>query len=238
MFFNKKTNPYNLLVNGWKIEVSYKPIQHLYLRISARDFKIRISAPERASRKDIQRFIHQKSGWIEKKLNALKSRKSELPLHYTNGEKVPLWGQNLILQVNADCKKDRAYQYINLLRLDLRAVSDSTKRQKVVEAFYRTELKRRIPKLIGKWEQRMGVKVADFGVKKMKTRWGTCNINDRRIWLNLHLAKFKPEVLELVVVHEMVHLLERHHNKKFYAFMDRFMPDWKERSKELDGRVC
>lgn len=84
----------------------------------------------------------------------------------------------------------------------------------------------------------MGVEVSEFGIKKMKTRWGTCNIRDRRIWLNLHLAKEKPEVIEMVVVHEMVHLLERLHNKRFYDFMDQFLPNWKERSKELDGRVC
>ena len=84
----------------------------------------------------------------------------------------------------------------------------------------------------------MGVKVAEFGVKKMKTRWGTCNIRDHRIWLNLKLAEFDKRALEMVVVHEMVHLLERNHNKRFYAYMDQFLPEWKTASKLLDGRVC
>ena len=84
----------------------------------------------------------------------------------------------------------------------------------------------------------MKVKVSEFGVKKMKTRWGTCNVRTHRIWLNLKLAEFDPKALEMVVVHEMVHLLERGHNKRFYGFMDRFMPEWKVASKLLDGMVC
>ena len=73
----------------------------------------------------------------------------------------------------------------------------------------------------------MGVKVAEFGVKKMKTRWGTCSLKARRIWINLELVKRPIKCLEFIVVHEMVHLLERNHNKRFYALMDKFMPDWK-----------
>ena len=82
----------------------------------------------------------------------------------------------------------------------------------------------------------MGVNVWDFGVKQMKTRWGTCNIRDHRIWLNLELAKKRPELLEYVVIHEMVHLLERLHNKRFYAHMSHFLPHWKELKNELNGR--
>ena len=81
----------------------------------------------------------------------------------------------------------------------------------------------------------MNVVVSEFGVKKMKTRWGTCNIRDRRIWLNLELAKKDPKCLEFIVVHEMVHLLEKHHTKRFYQLMDKFLPDWREREKLLNG---
>lgn len=83
----------------------------------------------------------------------------------------------------------------------------------------------------------MGVSVHEFGVKQMKTRWGSCNIRAKRIWLNLELAKKSPACLESVVVHEMVHLLERLHNDRFYALMDGFYPQWREAEKELQGRV-
>ena len=90
--------------------------------------------------------------------------------------------------------------------------------------------------MIENWEPQMGVAVAEFGVKKMKTRWGTCNIRARRIWLNLELAKKRPELLEYVVIHEMVHLLERLHSKRFYGFMSKFLPEWKSLKDELNGK--
>jgi len=110
----------------------------------------------------------------------------------------------------------------------------------VLTEWYRAELKREIPKLIEKWQRIMKVDVRDFGVKRMKTRWGTCNIRAKRIWLSLELAKKDPKCLEYVVVHEMVHLLERLHNKRFYRLMDQFLPDWRERDLLLKGekRTC
>ncbi len=100
-------------------------------------------------------------------------------------------------------------------------------KRKILDEFYRAELKKIIPKFIQKYEQKMRVKVEEFGVKKMKTRWGTCNAKARRIWLNLELAKKPIQCLEFIITHEMVHLLERNHSKKFYELMDKFMSDWK-----------
>ena len=87
--------------------------------------------------------------------------------------------------------------------------------------------------LIEKWETKMNVLVNEFGVKKMKTRWGTCNLKAKRIWLNLELAKKPAQCLEFIVVHEMVHLLERNHNDRFISLLDKFMPEWKFYKDEL-----
>ena len=100
-------------------------------------------------------------------------------------------------------------------------------RERVLLEWYRRELKRHIPALIAKWEPVIGEPVAEWGVKRMKTKWGSCNPEQRRIWLNLELAKKPPECLEYVLVHEMVHLLERHHNNAFRAYMDKFLPQWR-----------
>jgi predicted metal-dependent hydrolase len=100
--------------------------------------------------------------------------------------------------------------------------------------WYRQRLKALIPPLIAKWEAILGVTVAEWGVKQMKTKWGTCNIQARRIWLNLELIK-KPELcLEYVVVHEMMHLLERKHNDHFAALLDQAMPQWRLHREELN----
>ena len=103
--------------------------------------------------------------------------------------------------------------------------------------WYRRELKALIPPLIKKWEPQIGVKVKSWGVKLMKTKWGSCNIAAKRIWLNLELAKKNPTCPEYIVVHEMVHLLERLHNEKFVAYMDKFLPNWRSTKAELNGLV-
>ena len=110
--------------------------------------------------------------------------------------------------------------------LHVRANASQDYKQAVVDEWLRYELKKALPPLIEKWQPIMGVEVKKFFVQKMKTRWGTCNVKARRIWLSLELAKKPLGFLESTVVHEMVHLLERGHNKKFYGLMDQFMPEW------------
>jgi predicted metal-dependent hydrolase len=102
-----------------------------------------------------------------------------------------------------------------------------------LSAWYRAHLKEQLPALIARWEAVVGVQVHDWGVKQMKTRWGTCSIRARRIWLNLELIKHPPVCLEYVVVHELVHLHERLHNARFWGLMDRFMPDWRPAQQAL-----
>ncbi|MCD6201832.1 MAG: M48 family metallopeptidase, partial [Bacteroidales bacterium] len=120
------------------------------------------------------------------------------------------------------------------IELHVRPGTSTEKRQEVLDDWYRKELKKVIPGMIRKWEKKMGVTVNEFGVKKMRTRWGTCNPEAKRIWLNLELAKKPPECLEYIVVHEMVHLLERSHNERFIKYMNEFMPKWKFFRDELN----
>jgi predicted metal-dependent hydrolase len=100
--------------------------------------------------------------------------------------------------------------------------------------WYRQELKKLIPEIIEKWEKKIGVSVAEWQVKQMKTKWGTCNIEKKRIWINLELAKKPIHCLEYIIVHEMIHLLERHHNDRFMALMDKYIPQWKFYKEELN----
>lgn len=107
-------------------------------------------------------------------------------------------------------------------------------RTKVLEEWYRKQLKDIIPPYISKWEMLIGVEINEFGIKNMKTRWGSCNIRAKRIWLNLGLAKKPIHLIELIIVHELVHLLERNHNAKFKSYMDRFIPEWRKYKDELN----
>ena len=92
--------------------------------------------------------------------------------------------------------------------------------------WYRSQLRSQLPALLAKWEPKVGVTVDDLRIKRMKTRWGSCNIAAKRVWLNLELAKKPAACLEYIVVHEMVHLIERAHNNRFRELLDRLMPHW------------
>src|SRR5258708_6020499 len=121
----------------------------------------------------------------------------------------------------------------NIKNLHL-AVYPPAGRVRILTSWYRRQLKAEIAPLITKWEPLIGVQVAEWGVKKMKTKWGTCTIEARRIWLNLELIKKPVHCLEYVVVHEMVHLLERHHNERFVTYMNGFLPQWQYYREELN----
>jgi predicted metal-dependent hydrolase len=123
------------------------------------------------------------------------------------------------------------------IELHINPRSNATRRERALVNWYRVYLKKTIPPLIKKWEKIIGVEVAEWGVKRMRTRWGSCNPNARRIWLNLELAKKSPECLEYVVVHEMVHLLEHSHNRRFKELLSQFLPRWRSIRKELKQMV-
>lgn len=105
-----------------------------------------------------------------------------------------------------------------------------------LQPHHREQLRLLIPPLIAKWAPRLGVQVAEWGIRAMKTRWGSCNVRARRIWLNLELIRHRPECLEYVVVHELAHLLEKGHNARFYAVLDAHLPRWREHRAELNGK--
>ena len=108
------------------------------------------------------------------------------------------------------------------------------RREQVLHDFYRAELKRLVPELLEKWQPRLGVEARAWGIKRMKTKWGTCNIDARRIWLNLELAKKPVQCLEYILVHELAHLHERHHNERFTALLDENLPHWRLLREELN----
>jgi predicted metal-dependent hydrolase len=120
------------------------------------------------------------------------------------------------------------------LELHTRRESDAKARERVLQRWYRQRLRELIPPLLSKWEAILGIRASAWGIKRMKTRWGTCNVAAGRIWLNLELAKKPPSCLEYILVHEIVHLVERHHTDRFRQYMDQFMPQWRMQREELN----
>lgn len=238
MAFKKTLSKKEIQVEGQTILIHRKNVKNLNLRVYPIEQKVRISIPRRLPERAAIRFIQEKLPWIRKQLNKKKTTSQKPVFRFQSGEKHPVWGKMALLQV-LELNQVPAVRFSEddlVLKLIVRPDATESKRAAVLKEWYRSELKKEIPKLIQKWEPVMNVSVQEFGVKQMKTRWGTCNIRDKRIWLNLELAKKRPELLEYVVIHEMVHLLERLHNKRFYQFMSAFLPNWKSLKNELNGK--
>ena len=223
------------MVEDLSYQVERKKIKNIYIRVLPPDGRIKVTAPRQVSDRMIEEFVGSRREWI---MDARKKLLSQ-PLHkvytYECGEKHLLWGQEYSLEIVYTKGKPHASVQEDVLLLEVPADGDVVLRQKLVEDLYRRQLKARVPLLMEKYAGIVGKYPDSWGVKNMKTRWGTCNVTDKRIWLNLQLAKFSQECLEYVIVHELVHLYEKGHNVVFYGYMDRFYPGWREIRKKLKG---
>lgn len=215
-------------IDGVAVELIRKKIKNLRLTVLPPDGKVRVSAPLFVSQGDIQTFVSDNVSWIEAQKRALESRPIAVMPQYISGESHPLWGQQKRLTIlEGNCSEGVMCSGSNLT-LYVRSASSTAKREKVLDGYYRRELQRVIPPLMEKYQASMNVEVDQWRIKKMKTRWGSCNISARRIWLNLALVKFPQECLEYVIVHELAHLFERYHNRRFWRLVEKHFPSWKE----------
>jgi len=222
------------------VQVVRKNIKNLNLSITPPDGRVRVSVPLHVTDEALREVILNKLSWINKHQTKYQARPRPAQLEAVSGERHYLWGEPYRLIVIERWGKHEVVITGNAeLRLYVKPNTTRANREKVLSAFYRVEMKKRLPDLIAKWEAIIGVQVSEWGIKKMKTRWGSCNVEARRIWLNLELAKRSPKCLEYIVVHEMVHLLERNHNKRYYKYMDQFIPGWRTTRELLkhDSRV-
>lgn len=210
------------------VEVVLKDIKNVHLSVYPPSGRVRISAPSRMSLDTIRVFAISKLAWIKQQQEKFRDQERETPREYLNRESHYVWGKRYLLK-SIEC--DEAPASVELkhstMVLRLRPGTAESKKQAVVEEWYREQLKNAVPPLIAKWEPIMGVKVDRFFVQRMKTRWGSCNARTHRIRLNTDLAKKPRECLEYIVVHEMAHLLEPTHNARFVNLMDRLMPQWR-----------
>lgn len=237
MFRKKRSTTYTIEIEGVEIEVTRKPIKNLYVRVKRRNGIVKVSCPTRISERHLIRFIVSRISWIKDQKEKASRINLKPRLDYVSGEKHLFLGREYVLEVKKGVSKSGVFLKGDSLVMGIRGKDTLDKRVRLLEDWYRSRLKEMIQNLIHHYEPIMDVTVQEFGVKKMKTRWGTCNIKDQRIWLNLELAKKSFDCLEMVVVHEMVHLLERLHNKRFYSLMDKFMPEWSKANTKLNSFV-
>lgn len=221
-------------LNGIPVDVVLKDIKNIHLSVYPPAGRVKISAPLRMNLDTIRLYAVSKLAWIKQQQRKLQEQQRETPREYIDRESHYVWGKRYLLQViEADAPPNIELAH-SWLRLSVRPGTGTAKRQAIMEEWYREQVKQAVPPLIAKWEPLMGVKVAQFFVQHMKTKWGSCNHAAGNIRLNTDLAKKPHFHLEYVVVHEMAHLLEPTHNARFIALMDRFMPPWRQYRAQLN----
>lgn len=209
-----------------KVDVVLKDIKNIHLSVYPPAGRVRISAPTRMKLDTIRIFAISKLAWIKKQQRKLREQERETQREYLDRESHFVWGKRYLLKVVEGEQSPSVELKHSRMILHVRPGTSESRRQEIVEDWYREQLKAAIPALLDKWEPQMPVTVQRFFVQRMKTKWGSANPIARTIRLNTELAKKPRGCLEYIVVHEMAHLIERTHNARFQSLMDRFMPKW------------
>jgi predicted metal-dependent hydrolase len=217
------------------VDVVRKNIKNVHLSVHPPTGRVRIAAPERMSLDTVRVFVIAKVPWIKSQQQKLREQERESPREFLDRESHFVWGKRYLLKIVEVNEPPSIELSHSRMILRVRPGTDAMKRHAILDTWYRDLLRKAVPPLIAKWERLMGVKVERHFIQRMKTKWGSCNDRTKTIRLNTDLARKPRECLEYIVVHEMAHLLERTHNERFVALMDRFMPKWQFRRETLNN---
>lgn len=224
-----------LTVAGINVDVIYKNIKNMHISVYPPVGRVRVAAPERLDEDAIRLAIVQRLPWIKKQREQLRAAERQSEREMVTGESHFVWGQRLRLTMIESAGRPYVDVVGSKLQLSVPMATDDAHRRKFLEAWYRKQIKAAIPALIEKWEPIIGRKVNGWTVRRMKTKWGSCNPESAKIWFNIELAKKHPGCLEYIVVHEMTHFHERTHNDRFVELMDKYLPNWRAIRDELNG---
>lgn len=210
-----------------KVVVIRKKIKNMYLSVCPNEGSVKVSAPNRMSLSIIKTFVASKSSWIKRRQDKFTSQGCVVAKEYIDGESYYYQGKCYLLKVIEHDAAPTVYLADAAIVLQIRPNADQATRGSILNAWYRECLRERLHELFPLWEMKIGVSITQFKIRKMKTRWGSCSPSSKSIRINFELIKKPPECLEYIVVHELVHLLEPSHNKRFVSLMNSFMPEWR-----------
>lgn len=217
------------------LEIKRKKIKHIYFRVYHSKAKIVVSAPVHVGDADLVRALDAKAGWIKKQTEKESLRKNRPAVDPIDKDKVCLWGKALAVDLVHEQGRGKVLGHNDKkIFLKLPLETEFARQNAVVSVWLRSQLQKQIYELVEKWEPTIGVKVHEARIRRMRTRWGSCNISKHRIWISFVLVHLPQEFLEYVIIHEMTHLLERYHNKRFKEYMDLFVPDWRNLKRQLN----
>lgn len=223
-------------IGGIKVQLSRKAIKNIHLSVLPPDGRVRLSVPYKTGEQAIRLAVINKLAWIKKQQADFTKQSRQSNREMVRGESHYLWGRRYRLSITDSSGKYQAkVKGDNKIELSVSENTTMENRLKLLNSLYRKELQVSLAKLLPYWQKRLNVESQSISIKKMKTKWGSCNIEAKRLWLNLELAKKPPECMEYILVHELIHLIERHHNERFRAIMNKHMPDWQERRNLLNS---
>lgn len=217
-----------LEVSGLSVEIVRKKIKNLHLAVYPPDGMVRVAVPMQTTNENVRLAVISRLGWIKRKQAEFDRQPRQSERKFVAGESHYFQGRRYILEVSERSEKPSvALKNNSKILLSVRPGTPKEARAKIMADWYRGHLRQQVPALLEKWQPVIGKEVSGWRIQKMKTKWGSCNISEKRILLNLELAKKSPECLEYILVHELVHLHERHHNERFRTLMDQYMPKWR-----------
>jgi predicted metal-dependent hydrolase len=222
-------------VGGVPVEIVRKDIKNLHLGVYPPNGRVRVAAPLRLTDEAVRLAVITRLGWVRRRQASFEQQDRQSEREMVSGESHYVQGRRYRLNVfEKGVTRTIATRKNTTLEIRVSPGMDRRDREEALQQWYRQRLRSQLPELIAKWEPVVRVTVADCRIRRMKTRWGSSNATARRVWVNLELAKKPLSCLEYILVHEMVHLLERHHNDRFRDLMDKFMPQWRVYRDELN----
>lgn len=226
-----------LTIDGLAVTVQRKSIKNMHLRVLPPSGDIVITAPNRLPAAAIERFVREKRGWIERQKLKIAARPAVTNPDYCDGQTIWLWGQALTLRLFFVSRGRKAVLQGDVLALFVLDTDDAASREAVLLAFYREQLQSAVSRRLPVWEAKTGLYASGIQIRNMKSRWGTCNVQTKRILLNLQLAKQPPVCLDYVLVHELTHLRHPDHSNAFWDDVCRVFPDWKQVRRQLNEKT-
>ncbi len=224
-----------ITVRNIAVKVVRKKIKNLHLAVYPPDGRVKISVPESVDDETVRMAIVSKLHWIKRRQKPFVEQARQSAREYVSRESHYYLGRRYLLEVRHDAHQPPVYLHgKQTIRLCIDKRATQQQREKLMMNWYRAQMRALLPGIIHKWQDKTGLCIAQCGIKRMKTKWGSCNPAHRRIWLNLELMKKPVHCIEYVVVHEMVHFVERLHNDNFIAQMDRHMPQWRRCRDDLN----
>jgi predicted metal-dependent hydrolase len=216
------------------IVVKRKDIKHVHLSVHPPNGRVTLVAPKGTRSEVARAYAASKLSWIRDQQAKLRGQARETPRQFVERESHYLWGRRYLLSVKEEEDKPSVRLSLHSITLTVRPGSSSAKRAAVMHEWHKSLLHEVVPELIRRWEPKLGVAVAGYFLQRMKTRWGGCNHRERNIRLNTELVKKPKDLLEYVVVHELIHLIEPTHSERFLTLMSKHYPAWREARAELN----